>query len=70
LVIYMSNQSSGETSMADIQKVLGLGSDGMKKLKASLRDPAHALTVQLNALGVSMISSGYGKGQRAYLQKV
>ena len=41
----------------------------IKNLKKALRDADHPLTVKLKEIGVSLVSSGYGKGSKSYLLK-
>lgn len=70
LVAFMTNRESGSTiTIGTIQKELGLTTKTTKNLKATLRDADHPLTVGLKEIGVSLVSSGYGKGSKSYLLK-
>lgn len=69
LVSLMTSRMSGITTMSTIQKELGLNSRTAKALKATLREPDHALPVKLKEIGVSFVSSGHGRAARSYLSK-
>lgn len=69
LTAFMTNRKPGNTAMTTIQKELGLSPKTIKNLKEALRDADHPLTVKLKEIGVSLVSSGYGKGSKSYLLK-
>ena len=69
LIAFMTNRKPGNTAMTTIQKELGLSSKTIKNLKEALRDADHPLTVKLKEIGVSLVSSGYGRGSKSYLLK-
>lgn len=70
LMAFMTNRESGSTTtMGTIQKELGLTSRTIRSLKETLRDANHQLTAGLKEIGVSLVSSGYGKGSKSYLLK-
>ncbi len=70
LVSFMENRHSGETSFGQLEKELNLGKEGIKSLKATLRDLDHPLPRHLKTIGVSYMSTGYGRGSRSYLLKI
>lgn len=70
LIVFMSNRLAGETSMTQVQKELGLSQANTKKLRAILRESKHPLTISLAKIGVSLASTGYGKGSKTYLTKI
>lgn len=69
LLTFMGNRLTGETSLSMVQKELGLTPKMLKDLKSNLKKPDHPLTQALSDMGVTLVSSGYGKGQRSYLLK-
>ncbi len=69
LIAFMANRMPGNTTMTTIQKELGLSPKTIKNLKEALRDADHPLTVKLKEIGVSLVSSGYGRGSKSYLLK-
>lgn len=69
LLTYMTNAPSGETPLSSLKQVLDLKPEGFKSLKSALKVSDHALTAQLKDIGVTLVTSGYGKGSKSYLLK-
>jgi len=69
LLTYMTNAPAGETPLSSVRQELELKPEGFKSLKAALKDNGHPLTAQLKGIGVTLITSGYGRGSKSYLLK-
>ena len=69
LIAFMANRLPGETPMTQVRKELGLSPDGLASLRRALRDPTHALSKTLAAIGVRYVSNGAGRGSRSQLIK-
>jgi hypothetical protein len=69
LITFMSNRLPGETSMSHIQRELGLQPDGMRALRAVLRDATHNTTQALQQMHVEYVTRGQGRGSKSFLVK-
>jgi hypothetical protein len=69
LVAMMANRLPGETPMSFIKSELSLSLSAVKDLQGVLRDDDHHLTKSLAHLGVRYLTTGKGRGSRAYLLK-
>lgn len=69
LLKFMANRLPGQTTVSTLRKELSLSPKMIKSLKAALRLADHPLTIALSELGVTPVSSGYGKGAKFYLLK-
>lgn len=69
LLKMMENAPAGDYSVSRIGEEMGLNPEGVKKLKAALRDNDHPLTVSLLELGVKVRHQGKGRGARTHLLK-
>lgn len=69
LITLMRNRSPGSTSMQVIARELGLSPHAKKELQKNLRNENHRSTLALNALQVSYVSEGTGRGAKSFLLK-
>lgn len=69
LVALMANRLPGETPMSLVRSELGLSPSAVKDLQGVLRNDDHHLTKSLAHLGIRYMTTGKGRGSRAYLLK-
>jgi hypothetical protein len=58
-----------ETAMSSVGRALVLKPEGLRKLRAVLRDATHKTTVALREIGVEYVVRGAGRGAKSFLVK-